>query len=244
MINEISLHDFLIRNNISDQQWELSGCEWENLLSIGRDHEENFERLRESAEFFAKVIQKFKRVHSVRWRVKDTEHLLEKIVRKRADGAEKYLKISSDNYFDIVTDLVGIRALHLFKEDCFDIDLEIKRCLIPVDNPIAYIRAGDQDGLLSRFREHGFDIETHPAGYRSIHYIFSSQPLHRKVISEVQVRTIFEEGRSEIDHNVRYPNFSNDELVNYFLKIFNRMAGSADEMGGFVQGLALTLRNL
>jgi hypothetical protein len=65
--------------------------------------------------------------------------------------------------------------------------------------------------------------------------------MQRKVFAEIQVRTIFEEGWSEIDHRVRYPNFSDDELVSYFLAIFNRLSGSADEMGTFVQGLTRAL---
>ena len=40
---------------------------------------------------------------------------------------------------------------------------------------------------------------------------------------------------------MRYPNFSNNELVAYFLTIFNRLAGSADEMGTFVQELTRAL---
>jgi len=59
------------------------------------------------------------------------------------------------------------------------------------------------------------------------------------VISEIQVRTLFEEGWSEIDHRVRYPNFSDNPLLAYFLNIFNRMSGSADEMGSFLNDLTL-----
>ena len=71
-----------------------------------------------------------------------------------------------------------------------------------------------------------------------------SIPLKRKLVAEIQVRTIFEEGWSEIDHKVRYPNFSENELIGYFLEIFNRMAGSADDMGGFVLGLVETIGHL
>jgi len=84
-------------------------------------------------------------------------------------------------------------------------------------------------------------VEMHSKGYRSVHYIFCTQPLQRKVFTEVQVRTIFEERWSEIDHRVRYPNFSDDRLVSYFLTISNRLAGSADEMGAFVKDLTRAL---
>lgn len=244
MIKNLSLEDFLERNRISTEIWEASNLSWPSLVKIGLDHEENSERLRESADFFARVIQKFSAVHSVRWRVKKVEHLLEKITRKCAIGVEKYGEISVENYYEIVTDLVGIRALHLFKDECFEIDKELRATWLPIETPIAYIRNGDHDDLRKRYEEHNFETKNHPAGYRSVHYVFESQPVKRKVITEVQVRTIFEEGWSEIDHRVRYPNFSDNELVDYFLTIFNRMAGSADEMGGFVQGLAAAIQEL
>ncbi len=101
----------------------------------------------------------------------------------------------------------------------------------------AYIREGDEGGVVDSYSENGCDVEPHLSGYRSIHYIISTQPTLKKVLSEIQVRTIFEEGWSEIDHKIRYPNFSENKLISYFLTIFNRMAGSADEMGTFVKNL-------
>lgn len=237
----LTLDEFLLRNNVSQDTWHASQCDWNSLLEIANDHEKNFPGLVQSADFFAKLIQAFPVVHSVRWRVKDPEHLIEKIVRKRADGEEKYKAISLQNYFTIVTDLIGIRALHLFKDDCFAIDQLLTENWQPIETPIAYTRVGDHDDFLRKLQDQGLEIKSHPAGYRSVHYVFASQPLARRVVMEIQVRTIFEEGWSEIDHKVRYPNFSENPLLSYLLTIFNRMAGSADEMGGFVLGLAAAL---
>lgn len=240
----LTLDEFLANNRIDKQVWEQANIEWTALQAIADDYEMQSEQLGESAALFAKVIQKFEKVHSVRWRIKDREHLLEKIVRKRAEGSVKYADINAGNYFEHVTDLIGIRALHLFKEDCLAIVSDIKNVWSPIEVPVIYKRAGDNDELNKKFEEEGYEIKDHPAGYRSVHYVFESQPLGRKVITEVQVRTIFEEGWSEIDHKVRYPNFSENELIGYFLAIFNRMAGSADEMGGFVRGLVATINGL
>lgn len=240
-MHSIDRDSFLQKNHIAPETWDASNIEWDVLQEIAKDHSQQLDRLRDSAELFAKIIQRFPEVHSVRWRVKDTDHLLEKIIRKRASGNIKYSEITPINYFEIVTDLVGVRALHLFKDECFAIDNLLQNEWKPVENPIAYVRAGDTEDLTSNFKNHGFEVSTHPAGYRSVHYIFSTQPLQRRVFAEVQVRTIFEEGWSEIDHRVRYPNFSNEQLVSYFLTIFNRLAGSADEMGTFVQNLTYRL---
>lgn len=240
----LSLNEFLAKNHIDRTTWDKANVEWETLQAIAADHDAQSPHLESSAELFAKVIQKFDWVHSVRWRVKDSAHLLEKIVRKRAEGSPKYLDITLDNYFERVTDLVGVRALHLFKSNCFDIDAALKSTWVPIETPVAYIREGDSGVLKARFQEKEFEVRNHPAGYRSVHYVIKSTPLKRTIIAEIQVRTIFEEGWSEIDHTVRYPNFSDNELVEYFLEIFNRMAGSADDMGGFVLGLVATLNDL
>ncbi|SEQ22212.1 RelA/SpoT domain-containing protein [Giesbergeria anulus] len=242
MDKSTTLDEFLIRNSIDTDDWKKSGLSWEQLQAIAEDHDRQSDYLRDSAELFARVIQRFIGVHSVRWRIKDTEHLMEKIVRKRAAGEEKYASIDPSNYFKVVTDLVGLRALHLFKEDCFSIDRHLRNTWATAEDPIAYVRKGDPADLGQRFSELGFEVKEHPAGYRSVHYVCVTQPMQRMVYAEIQVRTIFEEAWSEIDHRVRYPNFSDNQLVSYFLAIFNRLAGSADEMGTFVRELTGALQ--
>lgn len=106
------------------------------------------------------------------------------------------------------------------------------------ESPIVYIREGDAPDI----NIEGSVEKTHPAGYRSVHYIISTRLLKHSIYTEIQVRTIFEEAWSEIDHRVRYPNFKNNEILNYFLLIFNRFAGSADEMGTFVLSLKNELK--
>jgi len=225
MIKNLSLDEFLSRNSIDKETWEKANIEWQTLQTIAADHEAKTAKLGDEAAYLANAIQKFDKVHSVRWRVKNSEHLLEKIVRKRAEGEAKYADITLKNYFNLVTDLVGIRALHLFKEDCLEIDPSLKSLGSLQETPIVYIRKGDDDALCKKLEEKGFEIKLHPKGYRSVHYVIEAGLLNHQIISEVQVRTIFEEGWSEIDHKVRYPNFSENELVGYYLDMFNRMAG-------------------
>ena len=42
---------------------------------------------------------------------------------------------------------------------------------------------------------------------------------------EVQVRTLFEEAWSEIDHKLRYPYKLSNEMIRSYLEIMNRAAG-------------------
>lgn len=242
-IKDLDFEQFIAQNRIEPSDFEKANITWENLKIIGLDHESLFEARKESAEFHAKIIQGCNKVHSVRWRVKSPEHLMEKIVRKRIPNTEsyngKYSDISVENYHEIITDLVGIRALHLFKDDYMEIDAYLKSNWIHTEKPIYYFRDGDDHDHISEI----FDKKPHHAGYRSIHYIFSSQPLNKILFTEVQVRTIFEEGWSEIDHVVRYPNFSKDPHISTFLQIFNRLAGSADEMGSYAKYLVKELQD-
>lgn len=239
----LSEAEFKKRNSISNSDWEKSECKWEELTAIANHYIQSQKFLEETAQFFAKVIQTFSAVHSVRWRVKDVEHVLEKIVRKRAKKEKKYANIDISNYFLIVTDLIGVRALHLFKDEYLQIDEELRSSWKPKEKPLVYLRKGDTPPPLQLITERGFKVKDHPAGYRSVHYVVGSNATKRQVFAEIQIRTIFEEGWSEIDHRVRYPNHIDDELVAYFLGIFNRMAGSADEMGSFVQDLVSSIDN-
>ena len=239
-MENLSKNVFLKNNRLTDDDIEKSLISWDELLGIGIDHFHKIDQLKETAELFARIIQRFEGVHSVRWRVKDPEHLMEKIIRKTQKDSATYNQdydiITKDNYHEIITDLVGVRALHLFKDDCFTIDKQLVKTWNLKGEKVAYVRNGDES-LNDLYEKSGFKVKKHNAGYRSIHYIFETQPLNRTVSTEVQVRTLFEEAWSEIDHNVRYPNFSDNEHVTYFLKIFNRLAGSADEMGSFVKEL-------
>ncbi|MGT3070877.1 RelA/SpoT domain-containing protein [Pseudomonas putida] len=239
MIGEISQEAFLTQNRISEEDWIKADIQWEGLKGIGADHEKHSSHLAEYAGMLARVIQQYEGVHSVRWRVKDAQHLMEKIVRKRAEGSEKYKGLTLDNYHSIVTDLIGLRALHLFKHDALVIDRDLRESLqlISGEMPLLYRRKGDQVSE-EDFPVERFEHRDHPSGYRSIHYVLQAQPQKRQIFVEVQVRTIFEEAWSEIDHKVRYPNFEANEVIEVFLTIFNRLAGQADEMGSFVTLLA------
>lgn len=238
MMFVLSLDEFLAKNRISLADWESTGSSWEDFVAIANHHEANKSDLGAVAELFANLIQKIPQVHSVRWRVKDTEHLLVKIVRKRLEGNVKYMDLDSQNYTQKITDLIGLRALHLFKDDYLDIDASLRGRWTPSEKAIVFVREGD---VHNKIDEDLFEVKEHHAGYRSVHYVLPNHTLNQHGSLELQVRTIFEEGWSEIDHKVRYPNFSDNEVLKYFLSIFNRLAGNADEMGGFVTLLSDTM---
>jgi ppGpp synthetase/RelA/SpoT-type nucleotidyltranferase len=238
----MDLDKFLTASRITREEWIASDAAWDDLQAIAKAHDARRAALTHAAEMLASRLQALQGVHSVRWRVKDTTHLLEKIVRKKIGKTAKYLDINPANYAEVVRDLVGVRALHLFKEDEDAIDEAIRDgwALAADEDVILYSHPLDQSS--QTMIDRGAKPVLHDKGYRSNHYIIEMRPDKHTVYVEVQVRTIFAEAWSEIDHKVRYPNFVDDEQIDYFLAIFNSLAVNADAMGSFVKGLTISLQ--
>lgn len=211
-----------------------SGYKYEELVRIAFSHAQASDSLLSVGNSVLAILSQCPTVHSQRLRVKDPEHLIAKLVRKRCEGGDA---AAIDNYDQIITDLVGLRALVLYKEHWERTHRFVTATWALQETPIAYVRAGDSDAVKSAYRDAGCEVKEHPFGYRSVHYLLNVQPTKKRVIVELQVRTLFEEAWSEIDHSLRYPVLSEDPLLLEQLRILNRLAGSADEIGSFVLSL-------
>ena len=233
---------FLKKYNISEEDFNKTNLEWDSLMEIYNDFQSRIQELEVIANFVGKLLKKVDVVHSINHRVKDPEHLIEKIIRKKL--SKPNMTITLKNYTKKVTDLIGIRVLHLFKEDWKNIHEYIINTWPTVEKPKANIRKGDSGNLIDSFKAKGCKIVEHPFGYRSVHYIVKVNHNRKTFVSEIQVRTIFEEGWSEIDHKIRYPYDIDNTILANFLVIFNRLAGSADEMGSYVNYLHNELNNI
>ena len=185
-------------------------------------------------------------IHSYRYRTKDPEHLLEKILRKQRENPEKFAGIDHTNFHKFITDLIGIRVFFLYREDWIhfhkyitsrfennpelyvvdrlaDFDEDADHYYI-AERPKVYKRAGDS----KIYDENEIEIITGGI-YRSLHYIIK----YRGYYVEIQGRTLFEEGWSEIDHDIVYPHNQDDEMLTDFSGLLNRMSGIADEMSSY-----------
>ncbi|MEZ9793187.1 RelA/SpoT domain-containing protein, partial [Vibrio splendidus] len=240
---KLDLDSFLEQSNLTKKTWEKSNTQIIELDEIAAEFEKLKPRLEQVATGIVGMLQKHNSVHSVRWRVKDTNHLLAKIVRKRAEGKTKYIELTKDTYSDVITDLVGVRVLHLFKADWSNIQQYLDEFWNIVEGPTAYIRKGDDRTPFIEYGVNNDEIIEHKDDYRSIHNIIESNLVKQPTRIEVQIRTIYEEAWSEIDHKVRYPNYSNNQQLKFFLKILNGLSGNADEMGSFVNVLASQIKS-
>lgn len=219
---------FCKKYNIDDKKYRNSRLTWEELEQIAEDFEMKRDEHQDTVKQYAEVLQECLGVHSLSYRVKDTEHLIEKLIRKNPEYLKKGNSLSKDNYEKYITDLMGIRILILFKEDWSEVhDYIMKKYQdVLMEAPFAYVREGDSTSLYEdkiRIRKE--------KPYRSVHYTISTE---RGLGIEIQVRTLFEEAWSEIDHKLRYPyNLTNEMLANY-INIMNRLTGMGDEMGTFI----------
>ncbi|WP_407323667.1 hypothetical protein [Acinetobacter pittii] len=229
---------FLISMGIEPSRFEKLNRDINVLIEIAQDYEFHKNDLLDEASYIANKLQRCEGVHTVRSRIKETSHVIEKIIRKWEceNVAQKYDTISKNNYKNIISDLIGVRAIYLFKNDWEIVHNHILSRWEPQEEVTIYYRSGDD---LTKYDSYGScKAEEHNKGYRSIHYIIPATKINNKQVNcEIQTRTIFEEGWSEIDHKVRYPSFSDNPYLQEFLDIFNRIAGSADEMGSFVNSL-------
>lgn len=237
MIKEFE--DFLIKYNINAEEVDESIIKWENLCEIIVDYNKVISDYRTAAQHIALLLQeKISNVHSIKTRVKDPDHLKAKIIRKMIKSPEKV--INKDNYREIITDLAGIRILHMYKKDWQRIHKYILNEYELKEEPFAYVRKGD---AINDYQDNNITSKTHDYGYRSIHYLLITKPGKENIVIETQVRTIFEEGWAEIDHMFRYPYNLHNPIINSFLDIFNVTSGVTDSMATFLSELNESLKN-
>ena len=227
--------NFFKNFNIDPLAFDRSGLKWEELQDIADDYGKVKNTLDKVGKSIVEKTLQSRHVHSINYRIKKDEHLVEKIIRKKIKSKDRV--ISRDNYRKEITDLIGIRALHLFKEDWIQIHNFIKENWDFIEEPTAYIRNGDSRRIIDYYGENQCRILEHPYGYRSVHYTIDAEFRNKRYPVEIQVRTIFEEAWGEIDHFIRYPYHMEDELLFRLSSILNRISGSADELGTYLRYL-------
>ena len=233
MDNKFTKDIFLQKYPFSEEEVLKNNINWDDLINIYNDFIKHTNTYKTQTDFISNILRTHSKIHSVKARVKNPERLIEKIIRKTSNRKEKYgqdFQFSIDNYKEEITDLIGIRAIHIFKEDWDSIHEFILKTWKVIEIT-ANVREGDDT---KRFEELGIQIKSRKSGYRSVHYLIEFYPTSEKVIAEIQVRTIFEEGYGEIDHQLRYCHREIPEVLALNLLLFNRIAGSADEMASFI----------
>lgn len=166
-------------------------------------------------------------VHSYKCRLKDREHLRAKLVRKRAEGKP----ISYDNLFERVTDLAGVRIIHLFQEHFKQIDDVIRRKIEDGDWVLgerATAYTWDPEAA-EFFGEFDLEVMQKPTSYTSVHYLIRPR-FDSPLCCEVQVRTLFEEIWGEVDHQINYPIPTTSLACREQIKVLSKIVGAGSRL--------------
>jgi len=174
-----------------------------------------------------------KYVHSTKFRVKDSNHLLDKLHRKMLsakEGKEEF-NITDKNLFSQINDLAGYRILHLHTHQMGDIDRELRAVLEEyrytiIEEPSARTWDDENRGY---FNSLGIKTINSPTMYTSVHYII--KPNKRTDSScEIQVRTLAEELWGEVDHTINYPHPSPSPACREQIKVLARITSSCSRL--------------
>lgn len=192
-------------------------------------------------------------VNSMKSRVKNPYHFIDKLVRKVNRDVE-YNSVTLENYHFYFDDLLGFRLIILYMNDWYKLHkliLEkytcnqnnfckkdsLKNFIGTTDSflislPEINIRNGDDEDIFRSKYGDSFEkniILKKGRYYRSIHYSI----FHKDYCFEIQLRSVFDEAWSEVDHDILYPvNLNSRECIEYSM-LLNRITGFSNEMSSY-----------
>lgn len=239
--------EFLRRYEVADI-FSKCGINWDTLMKIGDDYENKcFGRGRDQQEYkgeYYDLIQQhiakiasFKNVHSYRFCIKKTGSLLAKIIRKNVERDEKF---TEKDYFQKITDLLGIRILYVFKEDYLSVHDQVMEAYggqLAQDISIK-LKTGDDKEMYAQLLKKQPRVRVDEnSTYRSIHYTLYARKTDIGLSPqlEIQTRTVFEEGWSEINHKLVYKRNENLSEIKRISGLLSSMVGVCDTLGSIMK---------
>lgn len=170
----------------------------------------------------------FPTVHSVKMRLKDADHLKDKIERKWDESDP----ITGDNIFNKITDLAGVRVLHVYQDQFLNIHGEILRKVNDLKDwympeaPRAYTWDPESRKF---FEDAGVSVEVKESFYTSVHYLVRPRA-DSPLCCEIQVRTLFEEIWGEVDHALNYPKPTSNLSCREQLRVLAKLVGAGSRL--------------
>lgn len=166
-------------------------------------------------------------VHTIKSRLKDEEHLRDKVRRKWSDGK----LVSVDNIFTCINDLAGVRVLHLYQDQFPLIHNHIQKQIDEGDwyfheQPVAYSWDPESSDF---FRKLDLEAKIKDSYYTSIHYLVKPKK-ESNICCEVQVRTLFEEIWGEIDHTINYPVSTQNQACREQLRVLSKLVSTGTRL--------------
>ena len=220
----------MLADNVSREERELT----DSLLRAYALHQRQIGLFRDQlvlALSTAEALAPY--VHSFRSRLKDPEHLRDKVIRKFREAAAAGIPfdVTADNLLVKVNDLVGIRILHLHTSQIRNIDAALRalfeeQSYALIEGPFA--RTWDDESR-EFFRSCNIDTQVSPTMYTSVHYVVGSAS-RTQITAEIQVRTLMEEAWGETDHFINYPTPTESVACREQIRVLARVASSGTRL--------------
>ena len=108
-------------------------------------------------------------IHFIKYRTKEPNHLRDKLVRKTVEGDE----ISAESLFERITDLAGVRIIHLHTDQLREMHpailavLDEYKCVL-VEPPTANCWDNEFDAF---FKSLGIETKSRASMYTTVHYV-------------------------------------------------------------------------
>lgn len=164
-------------------------------------------------------------IHSIKTRIKDSQHLVDKIKRKNNENRH----IDETNFKSEITDLIGIRILYLYSEQFINIHEEIiSNSYWRVKEMKAYTWDPDAEKF---YRALNIHTELKDSHYTSVHYVVCpNNDTENNINCEIQVRTLFEEIWGEIDHKLNYPKATKNISCKEQLRVLAKLVSTGTRL--------------
>jgi putative GTP pyrophosphokinase len=172
-------------------------------------------------------------IHSVRARIKDRDHFQDKLLRRlrNPENGEAF-GITAENLHTEITDLAGIRILHLHTAQAKEIDTYLRALLVKCgykfrEGPEARTWDIEYEEI---FKGMGFATKQSKTLYTSVHYVISDEIPNLVRTCELQVRTLAEEIWGEVSHKFTYPHQVSSVACNQQIKALARSTSAAGRL--------------
>ncbi len=206
----------------------------DSVVNFYKDNQHRLMQFQASVEaFFSNHphlnAKPFPIIHSIKTRLKDPNHLRDKITRKLNNG----LAISKENLFREITDIVGLRVLHLYQDQFPIIHEEILKYIaegdwVFVEEPRAMTWDPESQKMYDELK---IITEVRPTFYTSVHYLIKPNNNNiNPICCEIQVRTLFEEIWGEIDHSINYPKPTENIACREQLRVLSKLVSTGTRL--------------
>lgn len=206
----------------------------DDLVAHYRSQEELFVGIHDAVDGYLTSSSKLKSLaHSFKSRIKNPEHLRDKLIRKalKAKTEKIPFSINKENLFLEINDAVGFRIIHLHTKQIEEIDTELKRiiktnALILEGKPTAKTWDNEMEAY---YKGVGMNIDQSLEMYTSVHYVIKPNS-HLPITCEIQVRTLMEEVWGEVSHTVNYPHPTESLSCREQIKVLARVTSGCTRL--------------